>query len=238
MSWLPRKIPNTETKAGASAQHNSDRTICVAASVIGLGLGRSAAAAADSTSEEAVPEKGSELHEGGGHESRQQQQHQHHCVPGFKPLAPLRARQPPFTSHPMNRTAFGRKPHIVLEAPRSPVADLWNRSPGQALVEQMRQEQIARDEVAMCIEALYKQRKATLRLLRRCEDMSDLDALRRLLDPQPHRTALSNGCVRARPHGLSSCCSADPLGLVRPLSLHCSKVTERDRPSTCMTLHE
>jgi len=61
------------------------------------------------------------------------------------------------------------------------------RTPTQALAAWQARDEAERQEVADGLEALYRHRKATLRYLRRCEDADDLDALQRLLDPQPHR---------------------------------------------------
>mmetsp|Transcript_108332 Transcript_108332/g.170860 ORF Transcript_108332/g.170860 Transcript_108332/m.170860 type:complete len:221 (-) Transcript_108332:194-856(-) len=52
--------------------------------------------------------------------------------------------------------------------------------------------ELERQEVAGCIEALFKHRKATLRFLRRCEQPEELLALQDALDPQPRRVLSGN----------------------------------------------
>jgi len=61
-------------------------------------------------------------------------------------------------------------------------------TPRQARLRLQARQEAERKEVADCIEALFKQRKATLRFLRRCEEPQELLALQGALDPQPRRT--------------------------------------------------
>merc|ERR1740121_2140559 len=69
--------------------------------------------------------------------------------------------------------------------------------PREALL--WRQQDAERQALAEGIEALFRQRKATLRYLRRCEDSSALLALQRALTPGPalpRGDSLASGSVR------------------------------------------
>eukprot|EP00930_Biecheleria_cincta_P050849 TRINITY_DN36021_c0_g1_i1.p1 TRINITY_DN36021_c0_g1~~TRINITY_DN36021_c0_g1_i1.p1 ORF type:complete len:303 (-),score=19.82 TRINITY_DN36021_c0_g1_i1:155-1063(-) len=105
------------------------------------------------------------------------------CAPASRPQTP----QP--------RTP--RTPRTVRNPGWSPV---WTprssgtpRTPQQALLQWKADDFAEKQELSECMDALYKQRKSTLRFLRRCENTRELKALQTALDPQPRRTILSSG---------------------------------------------
>mmetsp|Transcript_44913 Transcript_44913/g.84308 ORF Transcript_44913/g.84308 Transcript_44913/m.84308 type:complete len:249 (+) Transcript_44913:3-749(+) len=109
---------------------------------------------------------------------------------GSRPGEPIRASAPLMTS------AMGRS--ISLQrAPRSP------RTPQHAMMEWQVRKDVEQREIASCIDALYRQRKATLRFLRRCEDARELLALQDVLDPQPRITHSASGRRLSSPRGLA-----------------------------------
>eukprot|EP00927_Polykrikos_kofoidii_P022483 TRINITY_DN20963_c0_g1_i1.p1 TRINITY_DN20963_c0_g1~~TRINITY_DN20963_c0_g1_i1.p1 ORF type:complete len:352 (+),score=46.78 TRINITY_DN20963_c0_g1_i1:124-1179(+) len=109
---------------------------------------------------------------------------------GTPQLGVGRNRQPV----PEMRLSSAEAASAALGCPRKfrPNLSLSPRSPRTALgttrsCAQERCDEVDKQNLARCIEALYQHRKSTLRFLRRCEDSDDLCALQRALDPQPVR---------------------------------------------------
>lgn len=126
--------------------------------------------------------------------------------------------RPPLPSEPMGATvsAPGYTPASRPQTPqpRTPRTPRTPRNPGwspacsprssgtprtvqQALLQWKADDFAEQQELSECIDALYKQRKSTLRFLRRCENAQELKTLQTTLDPQPHRIILSSGTTLA-----------------------------------------
>jgi len=111
---------------------------------------------------------------------------------GYAPASRPQTPQPRTPRTPQTARTPGWSPVWTPRSSGTP------RTPQQALLQWKADDFAEKQELSECIDALYKQRKSTLRFLRRCENTQELKALQTALDPQPRRTILSSGTSPAQ----------------------------------------
>mmetsp|Transcript_85721 Transcript_85721/g.276653 ORF Transcript_85721/g.276653 Transcript_85721/m.276653 type:complete len:355 (+) Transcript_85721:61-1125(+) len=145
-------------------------------------------------------------------------------VPPSPPVTPRAVRHSPAAPSPVRSVVGSPAPvhalalrcNTACSTPRTAVGvsvAAWTpKTPQQAMLAWRVHDEAEKQQVADCIDALYRHRKATLRFLRRCEDTQDLLALQQVLDPQPRRSGVAGDCAGAYWPSVGSSCPSSPAG--------------------------